>query len=547
MRIQELDEVPPAGIRLGLGEQTLVQAHLGGDGLMRADPADGALDLDRIGARRAALGVGNDRREHGGDLAGRVLLGAGAFDDEAGLEAHLVAGAEAAVRLPLWRVQPEVALGRHLHEVLGLDPQLGAEREPAYPQLRFVRVGGGLAGFAVVGGAKHLGVVRQLELERLQHREGARRLRLQVGAQGLVEHRVVDPGVLLAGTGGLDHRADALGREAAAAQADQRRHARVVPAADVLLLDELAQLALAGDDVVQVEPAEFDLLRQRAGQQAEVGQVVQQPVVEGALVLELQRADAVGDALQRVLDRMREGVHRVDAPCAAGGVMLRVLDAVERRVAQVDVGRGHVDLGTQHHGAVGMLAVAHLAQAREVLGRRAVAEGAVDAGLAEIAAVLTHLFGRLLVDIGQAGLDQCLGRPVHEVEIAAGLVEVVAPAPAQPLHHLLDGVDVLQLLLLGVGVVEAQVAGAAVVACQAEVQADALGMADVQIAIGLGREAGADARGVERPGRVVGGVTGRAGKVAAGKGASVEIVLDALAQEVGRRGGRRGVGVHRGF
>jgi hypothetical protein len=79
--------------------------------------------------------------------------------------------------------------------------------------------------------------------------------------------------------------------------------------------------------------------------------------------------------------------------------------------------------------------------------------------------------------------------------------------PSQ-LHGFLDGVDVLLLFLLGVGVVEAQVAGAAVGLRQAEVQADALGVADVQVAVGLGREARADARRVQRTGLVVGGVAG---------------------------------------
>jgi cardiolipin synthase len=60
------------------------------------------------------------------------------------------------------------------------------------------------------------------------------------------------------------------------------------------------------------------------------------------------------------------------------------------------------------------------------------------------------------------------------------------------LHRVLDAVDVLLLLFLGIGVVEAHVAHAAVVARQAEVQADALGVAHVQVAVGLGREAGAD-------------------------------------------------------
>ena len=47
--------------------------------------------------------------------------------------------------------------------------------------------------------------------------------------------------------------------------------------------------------------------------------------------------------------------------------------------------------------------------------------------------------------------------------------------------------------LLGrVGVVEAQVADAAEVAGQAEIEADALGVADVKVPVRLGREAGHD-------------------------------------------------------
>jgi hypothetical protein len=48
--------------------------------------------------------------------------------------------------------------------------------------------------------------------------------------------------------------------------------------------------------------------------------------------------------------------------------------------------------------------------------------------------------------------------------------------------------SVLLFFLLGVGVVKAHVADAAVVARQAEVQADALGVAHVQVAVGFGRK-----------------------------------------------------------
>ena len=71
------------------------------------------------------------------------------------------------------------------------------------------------------------------------------------------------------------------------------------------------------------------------------------PVVELAVALELERADRVRDALERVLEAVREVVERVDAPRVAGAVVMRVLDAEDRRVAHLHVGRRHVDLRAQ--------------------------------------------------------------------------------------------------------------------------------------------------------------------------------------------------------
>ena len=66
------------------------------------------------------------------------------------------------------------------------------------------------------------------------------------------------------------------------------------------------------------------------------------------------------------------------------------------------------------------------------------------------------------------------------------------PLEAEPADVRFDRVDVLDVLLEGVGVVEAEVAGAAVLLRDAEVQADRLGVADVEVAVRLGREAGGD-------------------------------------------------------
>ena len=90
--------------------------------------------------------------------------------------------------------------------------------------------------------------------------------------------------------------ADRLRRVAAPAQPGDRRHARIVPAADVLLLHELQQLALAHHRVGQVQPRELDLLRTDGVSTA----CSIDPVVERAVVLELERAERVRDAFDRV-------------------------------------------------------------------------------------------------------------------------------------------------------------------------------------------------------------------------------------------------------
>ena len=243
---------------------------------------------------------------------------------------------------------------------------------------------------------------------------------------------------------------------------------------------------------------------------------------------------------------MRVIVHRVDAPRVARVVMRGALDAVKRGVAQVDVGRRHVNLRPQDGCAVGQFPVTHLAQACQVFLWRAAAERAVGAGRGEVAARCAHLVGALLVHIGQACSHQRFGRAVHEVEVVAGVVQVAGaahmPVETQPGDGFLDGVDKFLLFSFRVGVVKTQVAHAAIVACQAEVQADAFRVANVQVAVGLGRKAGADACGVQHAGGVVSGVAGAAAKTALVPVGALQVAFDEGAQEVrGRR--RRGFGV----
>ena len=179
------------------------------------------------------------------------------------------------------------------------------------------------------------------------------------------------------------------------------------------------------------------------------------------MILELERAERVRDVLERIGRRVREVVHRVDAPRVAGAVVMRAPDAVEHRIAQVDVRRRHVDLRAQHERAVGKLAGAHAGEEIEVLLDRPVAIRAGRSRLGQRAAVRAHLLGRQAVDVRQALPDQVLRVLVQPLEVVRGVQRLLVPGEAEPADVFLNRVDVLDVFLRGVGVVEAQVAGAA--------------------------------------------------------------------------------------
>ena len=145
---------------------------------------------------------------------------------------------------------------------------------------------------------------------------------------------------------------------------------------DDVFFDELHELALAHDGVADAEPGELVLVRQRTRQV----EVFENPVVERTVDLELQRADAVGDAFDVIAQAMGEIVHRIDAPFVAGMMMFRVANPVQHRVAHPDVRRRHVDLRLQRPRAVGELAVLHADEQIEAFLDAAVAERAFLAG-----------------------------------------------------------------------------------------------------------------------------------------------------------------------
>src|SRR5215470_17795032 len=164
-------------VRLGLGEQRVVESHLGPSGVGGGDPVDGALHVAAFAV--ASEGFGIVLAAHLDDLPRRVLLEVRALDDVGVAEAHLGAGGEA-----------EVLLGRHLAEVVLLDPQLAAEGDLA-------RARRGVLGIVHRVHLLHLalGIVLHDELEGTEHGHAPLRAPVEVLAEaGLEEgqlHRVV--------------------------------------------------------------------------------------------------------------------------------------------------------------------------------------------------------------------------------------------------------------------------------------------------------------------------------------------------------------------
>ena len=313
-----------------------VEPHLGRDRIRRRHPVQRRLHLAPIRRRIAAARrriVGAAQFHH---LARGILHRLAAGDEVAVAQPHLAAGREA-----------EELLRRVLHEVVALDIEFAAEGDRA-------RAGGRV--FGVVDRLQRfraaLGPVLDHQLQRPQHRHAPRRDAVQQFADRDIRTRRYSDDAVRLGDAAASHEvAQRRRRNAAPAHPGQRRHARIVPARNATLAHQPRQDALRHHDVGDVEPRELVLVRARRHRQ-----VVDQPVVQRPVVLELQRAQRVRDALDRVRLAVRVVIGRVDAPRVAGARMFGVQDAVQHRVAQVHVGRRHVDLRAQHARAVGELA-----------------------------------------------------------------------------------------------------------------------------------------------------------------------------------------------
>ena len=206
-------------------------------------------------------------------------------------------------------------------------------------------------------------------------------------------------------------------------------------------------------------------------------------------------------------DRMRVVVHRIDAPRVAGAVMVRVPDAVQHRIAHVDVRRRHVDLRAQHVRAVRELARAHAAEQIEVLRRPARSRyGLSLPGFGQRAAVLAHLVGASGSSTYALPVAGSAARRTRRAARSSPTRRTAGRPSRSPSQRTSSWIESTYSTSSVAGFVSSKrrLHVPPKSRGDAEVQADRFGVADVQVAVRLGRKPRGDAAAV-LAGGVVGG------------------------------------------
>mmetsp|Transcript_34705 Transcript_34705/g.83987 ORF Transcript_34705/g.83987 Transcript_34705/m.83987 type:complete len:207 (+) Transcript_34705:1959-2579(+) len=194
------------------------------------------------------------------------------------------------------------------------------------------------------------------------------------------------------------------------------------------------------------------------------------------------------DPFNGIGQRVRKIVHWVDAPVRPRPVVRgAVLDTIQHRVPQEHVGIRHVDLGSEDGLSVFELPLSHLLEQLQILLRSTVSVRRRGPGDFDCSSHVTDLFWCARIHKRVPLLDQGHRVVVEGLEVVRGIEHLVR-CEAQPFDVVYDGVYVLHVLCERVCIVEAEVAFSFVFLGQPEIEADRLGVADVQVSVWLGRK-----------------------------------------------------------
>jgi hypothetical protein len=184
-------------------------------------------------------------------------------------------------------------------------------------------------------------------------------------------------------------------------------------------------------------------------------------------------------------------------------MMVSMPNTVEEWVAHLHIGCCHVNLGANDVGTVLKLSRPHLGEEVEVLFDASLSIRTRPARFGHGSSVLANLSLIETADIGLAFFNQLHGKAVHLLEVVRCEIKMVILVKAEPLHIVLNRVDIFGVFFDRVGVVKAKVAAALILTGQAKIQTDGLGVANVQIPVGFWWKTGHDPR-VFSTGQIIG-------------------------------------------
>ncbi len=272
-------------------------------------------------------------------------------------------------------------------------------------------------------------------------------------------------------------------------QSGNGRHPWIIPACYVSFFHQLTKLSLTSNGVGKVQTGKLNLTRASIYIKA---YRLQQPVIKRTMILKLQGADGVGNALNGIRERMCEIIHWVNAPSIPGTVMGGMGNTVDNRITHIDIWRCHVDLGSQYLLPIGELAVFHASKEIHILLNAAVPIWAFLACLSQGATHAADFLGSGIIYIGLAIFNELYGKFIELLKVVRCIEHPLIPAKAQPFYILLDGIHIFHVFLYRICIIKAEVAQSIVLLRQSKVQANGLGVANMEIAIWLWRKTGVD-------------------------------------------------------
>ena len=164
--------------------------------------------------------------------------------------------------------------------------------------------------------------------------------------------------------------------------------------------------------------------------------------------------------------------------------MMCMHDSDHDGVSQIQIGRAHVDLGSKRSSTVREFPLFHSGKQIQVFFDGTIAIRAVLARFRKRSSVLPHLLSVQIAYERMAFANQ-LDRPIVQLTKVVRGIQQFVPLKTKPLNVGFDGVDVFFALFGWIRVIKTKIARTTVGFCQAKVQADAFGVSDMQVAVGL--------------------------------------------------------------